>query len=133
MVSIENFVDPEHGVVITMCFGYVTRSDVVSSLTTLRKDPDFRPNFRQLINLMQAAKFELDFKDLYGIRQIYDPFSNESQRAVVATQGEAGFDLARMYQAIVDSEHFEVFTSLLEAISWLGLEVTVLEAAIQRG
>jgi hypothetical protein len=53
--------------------------------------------------------------------------------AVLAAQGEAGFDLARMYQSIVDSEHFEVFSSLLEAISWLGLEATVLEAAIQRG
>ena len=133
MVSVENFVDREHGVVITLCSGCVTRNDVVNSIATLRKDPGFRPNFRQLINLMGAVKLDLDFKDLYGIRQIYDPFSNESRRAIVAPQGGAGYGLARMYQAIVDSEHMEVFVSLLDAISWLGLEVTVLEAAIQRG
>lgn len=133
MVSVENFVDAEHGVVITRCSGHVTRNDVMNSIASLRKNPGFRPNFRQLINLMDALKFDLDFKDLYGIRQIYDPFSSESRRAIVAPQGGAGYGLARMYQAIVDSEHMEVFVSLLDAISWLGLEVTVLEAAIQRG
>jgi hypothetical protein len=33
-----------------------------------------------------------------------------------------------MYQSITDSEHLEVFHSLVEALSWLGVEVTVLEA-----
>ena len=133
MVSVENFVDPEHGVVITRCSGHVTRNDVMHGIASLRRDPGFRPNFRQLINLMDALKFDLDFKDLCGIRQIYDPFSSQSRRAIVAPPGGAGYGLARMYQAIVDSEHMEVFVSLLDAISWLGLEVTVLEAAIQRG
>jgi hypothetical protein len=111
MVSVENFVDPEHGVVITLCSGYVNRTDVVSSITTLRKDPSFRPSYRQLINLMDASKLDLDFKDLYGIRQIYDPFSSESRRAIVAPHGGAVYELAQMYRAIVDSEHMEVFVS----------------------
>lgn len=133
MVSVENFIDAYHGVVITLCSGYVTRNDVVKSIETLRKDPSFRPNFRQLINVYQESKLQLDFKDLYGIHQIYDPFSGESRRAIVAPHGGVAYRLAQMYRAIVDTEHMEVFVSLLDAISWLGLEVTVLEAAIQRG
>ena len=133
MISVENFVGPRHGVVITLCSGYVTRNDVVKSIEALRKDPSFRPNFRQLINVYQESKLRLDFKDLYGIHEIYDPFSGESRRAIVAPQGGAAYKLAQMYRAIVDREHMEVFVSLLDAISWLGLEVTVLEAAIQRG
>ena len=129
----EHFVDAQHGVVITLYSGHVTRQDLVNSMTMLRNCPGFRPNFRQLANLTGASKLDLDFTDLYGIRHVYDPFSRQSRRAIVAPQNGAGHGLARMYQAIVDSEHMEVFVSVLDAISWLGLEVTVLEAAIQRG
>lgn len=132
MAGVQHFVDAEHSLVITVCSSYVTKSDVVTSLTSLRKDPKFKPSFRQLINLMQTAKLDLDFKDLVGIREVYDPFSIESRRAVAARPDGIGFALARMYQAIVDSDRFEVFPSLLEAISWLGLEATILEAAIHR-
>jgi hypothetical protein len=132
MAAVEHFVDAEHSLVITVCSSYVTKTDVVASLTSLRKDPKFKPSFAQLINLMQTAKLDLDFKDLVGIREVYDPFSIESRRAVAAHSDGVAFALARMYQAIVDTDRFEVFPSLLEAISWLGLEATILEAAVHR-
>jgi len=129
MDNISNFVDSVNGVVITTCLGSVTRGDVVTSCTALRSDPHFKPRFRQLVNLMQPCRLELDFKDLYGIHSVYDPFSNEGRRAVAAPSGGMTFELAHKYQAIVDNPHFEAFSSLIEANSWLGLQVTVLNAA----
>ena len=111
MLSVQHFVDAEHSVVLTVCSRYVTKSDVVTSLTSLRKDPKFKPSFRQLINLMQTIKLDLDFKDLVGIREVYDPFSIESRRAIAARPDGIGSALARMYQAIVDTDRIEVFPS----------------------
>lgn len=99
---------------------------------TLREHPDFRADFSQLVDLSEVSRLDLFFADMNTIHRVHDPFSKEAKRAVVAPGGGATFGLARMYQSIVDSEQFEVFRSLLDAISWLGLEVTNLRAASKK-
>jgi hypothetical protein len=127
-VPILHFVDPPRRLVVTTCWGEVSRTEVEASLTKLRKHPDFRPDFRQLADLSRVLNLDLYFADMDAIHRGYDPFSNEGRRAVVVPDNGATYGLARMYQSLVDSPQFEVFRSMLDAIAWLGLEVTILQA-----
>jgi hypothetical protein len=130
-VPISHFVDKSARVVVTTCSGRVSRDEVIESLIELRKHPDFHPDFSQLSDLSQVLKLDLAFADMEAIHHLYDPFSTQGRRAVVAYDG-APYGLARMYQALVDHEHFQVFRSMLEAIAWLGLEATILRAVQER-
>ncbi len=120
-VSVQHFVAFNSAVVFTLCWGEVTRDELVTSLADLRNRPEFRASYHQLIDLSQSSKTALDFKDICGIHLADDPFSNEGRRAFVAPRGSASFGFARMYQFIVDSSQIEVFDSLANAIRWLGL------------
>jgi hypothetical protein len=118
---------PLQRLVITTCSAEVTLADIVATGMKLRDDPEFRPYFCHLNDLSHTSKLDLHYKDLQTIRHSFAPFSNESRRAFVAPGTGASFGLARMYQFLVDSTRFEVFHSVVEAISWLGLDATVLE------
>jgi hypothetical protein len=124
-VSVQHLVDSCNAVVFTLCWGEVTRDELVASLAELRNRPEFRASYHQLIDLSQSSKTALDFKDLCGIHLADDPFSNEGRRAFVAPRGSASFGFARMYQSIVDSSQIEVFGSLADAIRWLRLDVSI--------
>jgi hypothetical protein len=125
-----SFVDASHPVVITICSGVLTLADLKVTFAEIRGNPEFRPNFQQLINLSEVSKCHLYSKDLYQLKQAYDPFSNKGKRAMVAPHGVL-FGIGRMYQQILNSQQFEVFHSLLEATSWLGLNAVILEGAQQ--
>jgi hypothetical protein len=131
-VSTVHFVDPASRLVVTTCTGEVSRIEVETSLTKLRRHPDFKPDFRQLADLSLVSRLDLHFVDMETIYHGYDPFSNEAKRAVVAPDNGATYGLARMYQSIVNSAQFEVFQLMLDAITWLGLEATILQAACKR-
>jgi hypothetical protein len=131
-VAVQHFIDSAHHVVITTYSGDVTYADTVASLSALRRDPSFRPNYRQLSDFSQTSTLQLDSRSLKEIYCTHDPFSNEGKRAMVAPEGGVAFECARMYQSLVASAQFEIFASLLEAIAWLGLEITILQAASKR-
>ena len=123
------FVDPSNRVVITMCSGEVSRTEVETTLTELSQHPDFRPDFSHLVDLSEVSRLNLYFADLDTIHRAHDPFSNKSRRAVVAPGSGATFGLARMYQSLVESAQFRVFESMADALAWLGLDVTILQTA----
>ncbi|HWX92767.1 MAG TPA: hypothetical protein VNY29_09055 [Terriglobales bacterium] len=125
-----SFVDASHRVVVTICSGQLTLDEVKTTFADTRRHPDFHPDFRQLINLSKVSKCLLYSKDLYQLRQEHDPFSNKGKRAVVAPHGVL-FGIGRMYQQILNSQEFEVFDSLVEARTWLGLNAVMLDAALQ--
>ncbi len=127
-----HFIDPTNRLVITMCSGEVSRAEVETSLTALHQHPDFGRDFCQLVDLSQVSHLDLRFADMDAIHRVHDPFSNKGRRAVLALGSEANFGLARMYQSIVDSAQFKVFRSMLDAVAWLGLEVTIVQAACRK-
>jgi hypothetical protein len=131
-MPILHVVDSSNRLVITTYTGDVSREEVVARLKELRDRHDFQPDFSQLTDLTQVSKLNLDFHDMEAIYHSYDPFSHEAKRAVVAPANSATFGLARVYQSLVEPAQFEVFHSLLEAISWLGLEATTVTDAIRR-
>jgi hypothetical protein len=126
-----SFVDASHRVVITVCSGELTLDEVKTTFADIRGHPEFRPDFHQLIDLSEVSKCDLYFKDLYQLTEHgHDPFSRKGKRAVVAPNAVL-FGIGRMYQQVLDSQKFEVFHSLLEATSWLGLNAVILQAAQQ--
>ena len=128
-MPVKNFVDPAHSIVFTVCSGNVTRDELVSSFANLNQNPNFRPDFHQLIDLSQASQLELGFKSLFDIHRTCDPFSRKGKRAFIAPHADA-FGTARIYQSIVNGPQIEVFRTTMEAIRWLGLEITILEGAL---
>lgn len=119
------FVDSSHRMVVTICSGVLTLADLKATFAEIRGNPEFRPNFEQLIDLSKVSKCPLYSKDLYQLKQAYDPFSNKGKRAVVAPHGVL-FGIGRMYQQILSSPQFEVFHSLVEAATWLELNPAIL-------
>jgi hypothetical protein len=126
-MAIEHHFVGAQRLVITVCSGLVSRDDVVASLWKLSHHPAFRPDFRELTDLSRVSKLDLSLRDMSAIRRDDDPFSNKGRRAVVAPAQSAVFALAREYRSLVKSEHFEVFQSVLNAITWLGLETLILK------
>jgi hypothetical protein len=130
-MAVLHLVDRPHHLVVTTFSGQVTVDEIAAACTKLRHDHDFRPSYRQLADLSKVSRLELQPEQLTSIRLTYDPFAQESRRAFVATD-ENTFGVVTTYKSIVESEQFAVFPSLLDAISWLDLEVTVLHAVCLR-
>ena len=131
-MPVQHFVAPAMRLVITLCWGEVLRDEVINGLEKLSLNPDFNPDFAQLTDLSQVSKLNLGFNDMDVIHCLHDPFSNVGKRAVVAPGHDALYGLARMYQLLVDHEHFEVFHLLPDAVSWVGLEITAVAAAMRK-
>jgi hypothetical protein len=131
-MPVQHFVVPAMRLVITLCWGEVLCDEVVHGLEELRLNPDFNPDFAQLTDLSQVSKLHLGFNDMDVIHCLHDPFSNVGKRAVIAPGHNALYGLARMYQLLVDHEHFEVFHHLPDAVAWVGLEITAVEAAMRK-
>ncbi len=117
---------PSHRLVVTSCSEGVTLDEVRTSAAQIRDHPEFRPHFRQLIDLNRATRIHLHFKELYELKHVHDPFSNESKRAVVAAT-DASYGVSRMYQLILNTPYFEVFRSLPQAAQWLEVDLSFLE------
>ena len=120
---------PYH-LVITSCYGELAIREIQADAARLRDHPEFRPDFRQLIDLSHVVKLHLNFRELYQLKHACDPFSNLGKRAVFAPS-DLTFGMSRMYQSILNTSHFEVFRSLSEALGWLELDPAALEDALQ--
>ncbi|PYX20915.1 MAG: hypothetical protein DMG82_20525 [Acidobacteria bacterium] len=131
-MPVQHFVDAGNRLVITKCSGAVSRAEVVTSMEELSSQPDFRCDFRQLVDLSRVSKLNVGFNDIEAIHRLCDPFSNEGKRAVIAPGHGAIFGLARMYQLLVDHENFQVFQTIHEAIVWLGLEFAIVNVSIRK-
>jgi hypothetical protein len=125
-----NLVFPSLCLVVTKCFDDVTLDDIAASALQIRNHPDFNPDFRQLIDLTRVVGLHLHYNDLYQLKHLHDPFSNEGKRAVVAS-ADVVYGMSRMYQLILNTPFFEVFRSLADAAQWLELDPSFLENELQ--
>jgi hypothetical protein len=127
-MSVHHVVDSSHHLVVSTFSGQVTCNEIAAACTKLGHDRDFRPDYRQLADFSQVSLLDLRAEDINAIRQIYDPFSSQSRRAFVVLDRGATLGTVKSYQSIVQGQQLQIFPSLLDAISWLNLPVTVLPA-----
>jgi hypothetical protein len=125
-VAVQSFVDAAHRVVVTMASGDVTLSDAIGACTALRENPAFEPGFVHVGDLSRVSRLQLGISEIYEVFR-NDPFANVARRAVVAPRAGHTQAMARVYQSLVPGSMLEIFSSLAEALAWIGFEATVLE------
>ena len=112
-------IDPQKRVVFTVFSGDVAEPDIRDMAVRLEGDPEFHPDFSELVDLSAVTDFRLTAEELQGI-SICDPFSNRAQRAFFSPH-DLLFGICRMYEGIKGSSHMATFRSLRDARNWLDL------------
>jgi hypothetical protein len=116
------YIEPDLGMVFSKATGLFTFADAVDHMDRLTANPDFRPEFNQLIDFREASGTTLSSDDVRTLaqRQI---FSNGSRRAFVAPE-DLEFGLSRVfgtYREFQGEPGIRVFRDMKEALSWLSL------------
>lgn len=114
-------IDKENGVVYSSASGIATDEEFLSHQRLLSRDPDFRPDYRQLLDGRGITELRVTPE---GIRALIagNPWGKGARRALVAADDTA-FGMARMYELGRPDpvDEFRVFRSIADAREWLGL------------
>ena len=114
-------IDVAHRVVYTNGQGIATDTDLLQHNRRLKADPDFDPNFNQLLDFTEVILSDVKSETINKIanKRI---FNLNSLRAIVVKPG-LQYGLARMFQGLREYEdkNIRVFLDREEAERWLGL------------
>jgi hypothetical protein len=112
-------IDTDRKIVLSRIWGTATEDEIRDHGQRLRNDPQFQPDFRQLLDMSELTEI------LVGSEMVRNAarnqfFSPGVRRALVANS-DAAFGMARMYA--IASEHagqtIEVFRDKDSAEAWL--------------
>jgi hypothetical protein len=121
-VPITYEIDPKQRLVTSYHTGIVTDEEIHAHRQKVRHDPEFNPNYRQLIDLSGITEVRVTTSAVTAAAtdQFYTP---GTRRAFVATT-DATFGLARMFalRAEGEGQTIEVFRDRKKAIEWLGIQ-----------
>ncbi|MGO9084090.1 MAG: hypothetical protein ACLQBK_02600 [Candidatus Sulfotelmatobacter sp.] len=115
-------IDKERRLIVTTGWDRVTFTEAKSHNEQLQRDPDFDPEFNQLIDLSGVTRLEFSTGEakIMASRAL---FSSGSRRAFVATKPEI-FSMGRLMQTYHKMaklrEEVRTFYDLDEARKWLG-------------
>jgi hypothetical protein len=99
--------------------GGLSDADMSAHRTHLLADPDFRPDFDQLIECLGALPSAISQEGV-SAAVTHSVFSKKSRRAIVAVQN-ASFGVARMFALMQPPGiKVEVFREIAPALRWLG-------------
>jgi len=122
-MPVRSVIFKEQRLVFTIEDGCVTFADMWANHDRLLADPDFNPEFNQLVDASLATETDLmadNIRTLYKRRV----FATTSRRAVVAGN-EFAYGMARMIQTYSDlsenPSNVAVFRDRASALQWLGL------------
>lgn len=113
-------IDKERRLVLSSGTGVLTREDILGHMDRLSKDPDFDPDFSQLVDFRQITEVEFGPEDVrqFAERNIY---SSRARRAIVV-KDDLQFGLARMFEIhreLHGETGIRVFRSYDEAVDWI--------------
>jgi hypothetical protein len=114
----------EHRLVISTGSDLVTWEEIKARQDQTQTDPDFNPEFDQIVDLRPVTGFNMtsDHARLLARRII---FSAKSKRAFVAASPGV-FGVGRMWEIFTEmsdnQSQIRVFYDLPSALKWLGLE-----------
>ncbi len=117
-------IDTEHGLVISTAWDRVTFDEVDAHQNRLAKDPDFDPEFKQLVDATKVTDLEVSIeeaKKIFGRRT----FSAASRCAFLG-KGLIILGMGRLIEAqaalFEGRESVRVFSDRQKALKWLGME-----------
>ena len=112
--------------VLSTAWDLVTFAELKTHQNQLQNDPDFAPDFNQLIDMRDVATLEVTTEEAKILAQGSVVFSHSSRRAWLATNPSI-FGLGRVIEAHYhfgsgDKAQTCVFYDRDEALKWLGLQ-----------
>ena len=114
-------IDKERKLVVCTGSGVVTADDIARYRMSLHADPDFQPNFNQLSDFTQVARFDLHHTSMQAEAGM-SRLSSRSKRAAVVSTEEA-YGMMRMFMSYRESaggeEQMRIFYTTDEALCWL--------------
>jgi len=109
-------IDTKAGMVYSTYYGDMATADLVQHIATIRKHPDFNPDFDELIDASGVRSFDVPSDDVRELASRDSPFHARAKRVLVAPQ-DLVFGLGRMFQTFGSEQrpHFIVVRTLDEA------------------
>lgn len=115
-------IDTDRRLVVSRIWGAPAEDEIFDHGQRLRNDPQFRPDFRQLVDMSDLTEIRVG-SGLIREASRNQFFSPGVRRAVVANS-EAAFGMARMYAIASENagQTIEVFRDMDAAEAWLNLD-----------
>ena len=117
-------IDREKRLVITSAWDRVTFAEVITLQDQLRADPEFNPDFDQLVDASAVTGIDATVEEVKKAAS-RRTFSSVSRRAFVATNPEV-FAMGRLLGAHLGMgrvpQQVHVFYDVPSALEWLGLD-----------
>jgi hypothetical protein len=113
-------IDKAHKLVMTTASGVFNLADGLAHQDQILKDPDFDPNYSQLVNFTNASKVDLSADDVRRLAE-RRVFWQCARRAILVAD-DLGFGFARMFEMLREDtgdNNIRVFRSLDDAIEWI--------------
>jgi hypothetical protein len=113
-------IDKERRIVLSSGTGVLTKKDLVGHMDRLSNDPDFNPDFSQVLDFTQLSGLEVGPDDVRQLAQ-RNIFSPRSRRAFVV-KDDLQFGLARMFEIhreLNGETGIRVFRTFDEALDWI--------------
>jgi hypothetical protein len=113
-------IEKRRRLVISTLSGVFTLADGLAYQEKLLKDPDFDPNFSQLVDCTQVTRLELGPDEVRTLAQ-RSIFSPDSRRAILVSS-DMVFGFARMFvmfREAAGETGLRIFPDLDEALFWI--------------
>jgi hypothetical protein len=117
-------IDGNHGLVISTAWDRVTFDEVSAHQDRLAKDPDFNPDFKQLVDATAVTGLDISIEEA---RKVFGrkTFSSASRCAFLG-RGLTILGMGRLIEAqaalLEGRETVRVFSDRNKALKWLGME-----------
>ena len=115
-------IDQTQRLVWSRCWGVLSDEDMLAHQARLRTEPDFLPDFNQLIDTSEVTEVPLSAQTVRQVAQ-HSVFAPESKRAFVVTK-DVLYGLGRMFelcQSLKGGSTVRVFRDRAVALAWLGV------------
>ena len=112
-------IDTDRKLVVSRIWGAATEDEIFDHGQRLRNDPDFRPDFRQLVDMSELTELRVGSAVIREASR--NQFFSPGVRRAVVANSEAAFGMARMYAIQSESagQTIEVFRDMNAAEAWL--------------
>jgi hypothetical protein len=124
VMPLRSVIRKDYRLVVSTGEGRVTLDDVMGHQETLLRNPDFNPDFNQLVDVTSVSDVTLSGDDLRKAvgRKIFSPAS----RIAVVASGTFMYGMLRMTQnyqelSAIEQPPVSIFMDRASALKWLGV------------
>jgi hypothetical protein len=117
-------IDVEHKLVVSRAWDRVTFAEVDAHQDKLASDPDFNPEFKQLVDATEVTNLDISIDEAKAVfaRKTFSP----SSRCAFLGRGLSVLGMGRLIEAqaalMGGRETVRVFSDRDKALKWLGIE-----------